>query len=123
MNRTIFLAGIALMCCALQIEAAPKKETASKKGGDPGGHVEKADQLAHEGQFDAAIAEMNKAIEAKGSATNYNNRGNIYRAAQKLQEAIADYSKAIELDPKDGVAYFERGQTQIMLKQVRSCIG
>ena len=45
----------------------------------------------------------------------YNNRGNVYRAAEKLPEAIADFSKSIELAPQDVTGYFERGQTEVML--------
>ena len=119
MNRTTTIIAIASILFAFnEASAAPKSG-----GADPGGHLKKADELAHQGQFDAAIAEMNKAIEAKASANNYTNRGNIYRAAQKLQEAIADYTKAIELDPKDAVAYFEARPDPGNAEAVRSCIG
>jgi tetratricopeptide (TPR) repeat protein len=39
----------------------------------------------------------------------YYGRGNCYYEREKYDLAIADYTKAIELDPKDDVAYFNRG--------------
>jgi tetratricopeptide (TPR) repeat protein len=36
----------------------------------------------------------------------YGNRGNIYQIQGNLQQAIADYNKAIELNPNDNVTYY-----------------
>ena len=42
-------------------------------------------------------------------AVAYNNRGNVYRNLGQYQQAIADYDKAIELNPNDAVAHNNRG--------------
>jgi len=39
----------------------------------------------------------------------YNSRGNAYEAKGDYDSALADYSKAIELDPKMAIAYDDRG--------------
>ena len=36
--------------------------------------------------------------------------GNAYSDFKKVSEAIADYTKAIELDPKDAINYSARGR-------------
>ena len=43
-------------------------------------------------------------------ANAYYFRGNAYKAVGKNEEAIADYTKAIELDPKDAINYSARGR-------------
>jgi TPR repeat protein len=43
--------------------------------------------------------------------TAYNNRGNASFAKGEHGRAIADYSRAIELDPADATAYFNRGRS------------
>jgi tetratricopeptide (TPR) repeat protein len=53
-------------------------------------------------------------IEIRPDFTNaYINRGNVYtdpyNAKRDLNKAISDYTKAIEIDPKDADAYFDRG--------------
>ena len=40
----------------------------------------------------------------------YNNRGGMYSVLKKQEEAIADYTKAIELDPKYVFNYNDRGE-------------
>ena len=39
------------------------------------------------------------------------NRGNAYRAADRLDDALADYTRAIELVPGDPRAHYNRGAT------------
>ena len=73
----------------------------SKGGGD---HTARGVTLAEQKQYDAAIVEFTKAIEAAPKdPRTYTNRGTAYRASGKLKEAIADFSKAIELAPDDEI--------------------
>jgi tetratricopeptide (TPR) repeat protein len=51
------------------------------------------------------------------SAEGYNNRGISKHDLQDYRGAIADYSKAIELDPNDAGAYINRGVSKISLGQ------
>ena len=43
------------------------------------------------------------------SAVDYNNRGIAYSDKGLYDQAIADYTKALELNPKDADAYYNRG--------------
>ena len=43
------------------------------------------------------------------TADGYNNRGMARKAKGDLDGAIADYTKAIEIDPRDAHAYYNRG--------------
>ena len=47
--------------------------------------------------------------ESSRDAVFYNNRGWAYRDQGELDKAIADFTKAIELDPTYAVAYNNRG--------------
>src|ERR1700689_549806 len=63
---------------------------------------------------DVAIAGCNSAIASgkyKGHdlAELYSHRGNAYYAENDNDRAIADYGKAIELDPKFTIAFDQRG--------------
>ena len=65
------------------------------------------------GKNDAAIAECTRQIdvnpESERMVPSYINRGNAYGAKGKLDRAITDFNKAIELDPKSATAYQKRG--------------
>ena len=43
------------------------------------------------------------------NATAYINRGVAYADKHEYDRAITDYTKAIEIDPRDALAYFNRG--------------
>ena len=59
---------------------------------------------------DAAIQACDLAIgEFPRDAEAYKNRGNAYLAKADLDRAIADYTKAIEIDQKYAKAYYGRG--------------
>jgi len=52
------------------------------------------------GEYDRALADLNKAIEINPKyAGAYNNRGKAYGLKGEYDHAIADFSKAIEIDP------------------------
>lgn len=72
-------------------------------------------------EYSQAIEECTKQIGAGAdsakTATAYINRGKAYYLKGQLELAIADYTKAIELNPQDaeahgyrGDAYLEKGQ-------------
>lgn len=63
------------------------------------------------GEYDKAIDECTKSINAgKQSAhVDYFNRGNAYVMKGQIDQAIADYGKAIELNPWYDSAYSNRG--------------
>jgi tetratricopeptide (TPR) repeat protein len=59
---------------------------------------------ARAGQHDAAIAHFNAALY-----DIYLDRGRAYLEHGDHRQAVADFTSAIELEPKRGYAYFERG--------------
>jgi tetratricopeptide (TPR) repeat protein len=67
---------------------------------------------AAETKTDDGIAACGRQIEAKARelANSYHGRGLFWFSKKDLDKAIADYSKAIELDPNHGNAYFNRAE-------------
>lgn len=54
-------------------------------------------------------------ISSTDQDTNYyNNRGTAFSSKGDYDRAISDYTKAIELDPKNSDAYYNRGNTYVM---------
>jgi tetratricopeptide (TPR) repeat protein len=95
-------------------------------------HMQKGIELAEQKNYDGAVEEFTKAIQANPKdARGYTNRGTAYRqaaqiaaangdsagAATRYASALTDFSKAIEVAPKDEVAYRERGMTAVMQNQ------
>lgn len=61
----------------------------------------------------------NKEFEHKEELTDaYNSRGHIRYRWVEFDDAISDYSEAINLDPKFAVAYYNRGQIHYRLGMV-----
>jgi len=71
--------------------------------------LNKGVELARQGQYDAAIAIQ----EDPNDAQAYERRGFAYRSQKKYNEAIADYSKSLEIKP-DANTYAKRGYTYVM---------
>src|SRR3954469_10654006 len=89
--------------------AAKKRAPAAQTQGntkanpnDPGGHSARGVEFAKKKEYDKAVEEFTKAIEAEpNDSKNYFNRATAYRGLNKFAEAFADYSKAIELAPQN----------------------
>ncbi|MDR0994394.1 MAG: tetratricopeptide repeat protein [Verrucomicrobiota bacterium] len=50
------------------------------------------------------------------------NRGNVYFTLGKYEEAFADYTKVIELNPENAVAHFNRGSAYAKIKKYEEAI-
>jgi tetratricopeptide (TPR) repeat protein len=62
---------------------------------------------AKQGQYDLAIADFNKALEADPKdAGTYNNRGIIYLLKGQYKRTIDDLTRAIDLDSKNAAVYY-----------------
>jgi len=73
-------------------------------------YLKSGQEYYKKGQYDLAIADLNKAIELNPrDAGIYGWRGSAYSAKGQYDLAIADYNTAIELNPKYAVAYGHRG--------------
>ena len=66
---------------------------------------ERGASLLEAKEYKAALKDMNRAVEIEtDNSYRYSSRAFIKNAIDDIEGAIADYSKAIELDPKDMVA-------------------
>jgi tetratricopeptide (TPR) repeat protein len=129
-KQTITIATASLLCFAGSHICLAKPP--AKSGGGAASHMQRGIELAQQKNYQGAIDEFTKAIEASPKdARGYANRGTAYRqagqaaqaagdagaAATRFSSAYADFSKAIEVAPKDEVAYRERGMTAVMQNQ------
>ena len=76
---------------------------------NPNHYNEKWAVLRELKRYDEGLAAINKAIELAPRAAWYGNRGTLYYNQQKYELALADFSKAIELNRNDAKAYTNRG--------------
>ena len=58
---------------------------------------------------DDAVGFFSRAIEKKPSAADYRGRGNAWSCKGDNDKAIADYTAAIRLNPKEADAFYDRG--------------
>jgi serine/threonine protein kinase len=68
-----------------------------------------------QGEYQAALAVIERAIELEPTAKAYFERGLTHYYLDNLQAALDDYNKAIELDPAYADAYNNRGFTHYTL--------
>jgi len=72
-------------------------------------HRRRVHGVAAPGQLDAALADATKAVELEPSdAPAHVTLGNVLDDMNRTAEAIPEYDKAIELDPKLANAYNQR---------------
>jgi tetratricopeptide (TPR) repeat protein len=81
------------------------------------------------GDFDAALRHFSTAISSEESAKAYYARGNVYRSLSRSNEAIADWTKAIEMDPgmvtalnARGAHYFATGNNRAALDDLNQSL-
>jgi tetratricopeptide (TPR) repeat protein len=95
---------IALSAMQQHISYYPKDETGLYFGGIIASDLE---------VFDESLGYFNKAMELNNTVPEfYLKRGDVFFLTKKFQEAVNDYSKVIELDPKNGGAYYVRGNAK-----------
>src|SRR5213594_3312052 len=93
-KQTINIATASLLCFAASHVCLGKPAAGAAS------HMQRGIELAEQKNYDGAVAEFTKAIEANPKdARGYTNRGTAYRAGNppRLPEAYADFSKAIEV--------------------------
>jgi Flp pilus assembly protein TadD len=73
-------------------------------------HRERGVAHYHDGDYDRAFSELNKAIKIDpGDSRSYVSRGMAYNDKNEFDLAIADFTKAIEIKPTDAHVYVYRG--------------
>jgi Flp pilus assembly protein TadD len=125
-TRTILTLSILIAAFLVATPGANAKRRGGG-GGDAEEHRKKGIELFDQKNYAGAIDEFNKAVQAApGEPGAYRDRGTAYRAAARAAEAaadgpaaaarfdsaMADFSKMIELAPKDVTGYIERAQTE-----------
>jgi len=74
----------------------------------------RGNDLTEKGELDAALADLNRAIEIDPTyACAFVNRGRVYRFKHDTDRAIADYDEAIRLNPRMVLAWNNRGDVYI----------
>jgi tetratricopeptide (TPR) repeat protein len=74
------------------------------------GAVERGHEQMRNGEFAAAVESFSRALAVKPSSDNYLQRALAFRQLKKLTLALADLDRVIQMNPKIGEAYFQRGQ-------------
>ncbi|MBT4482504.1 MAG: tetratricopeptide repeat protein, partial [Candidatus Latescibacteria bacterium] len=59
--------------------------------------------------YTTALVEANRADDKEGIAGTYTNRGNAYAKLDQYDKAIADYTKALDINPEYAIAFSNRG--------------
>ncbi|MEO1375512.1 MAG: tetratricopeptide repeat-containing serine protease family protein, partial [Cyanobacteria bacterium J06635_10] len=76
---------------------------------NPNLYNEKWGILKYLKEYTQAEAAITKAIKLSPRAAFYLNRGNLYKDRKKWNLAVADYNKAIQINPQHANAYYNRG--------------
>ena len=76
---------------------------------NPNLYNEKSAILTNLRRYAEAEIAINKAICIAPRSIFYSNRGVMYTHRKKWELALSDYSKAIQINPKDAVVYYNRG--------------
>jgi tetratricopeptide (TPR) repeat protein len=87
-----------------------------------GAHYNRASAAKAKGDLKTAIDELTRAIESPDNdhlSDTYNNRGTIRHDDGDTLGSLADFTKAIEIDPKNVFAYVNRGYALILLDKDR----
>ena len=75
------------------------------------------------GQWDAAIADYDKAIQLKSDYVDaYYNRGKVKVKQRHFAAAVTDYDTAIQFKPDYAEAYYHRGEAKVKLRQYTAAI-
>jgi tetratricopeptide (TPR) repeat protein len=110
---------LALIVSISSLLAVPTTADAAR---DPGGHTARGVKYTRKKQYDKAVEEFTKAIEAQpNDAKNYSNRALSYQLSGKLAEAKADYTKAIDLIPSSD-DYTRRARIELRQKKIAAAL-
>ena len=78
--------------------------------------INRAVSSKYTGDLNGALADVNKAIALNDrDAVAFNTRGNIYMLFGEYQNAISDYSNAIDIDGNYAKAYYNRALARIIV--------
>lgn len=82
----------------------------------------RAGAYAEKGDYERALADINESVRLVPTATGYFSRGNMHFQLRRYDLAVADYTRAIELDPRYVLAYDNRGVVYNRLGDVERAV-
>ena len=88
----------------------------------PYAHINRASYYRDLGDFEKALQDANAGVELDDNANARIQRGLILRQSGQARQAIADYTRAIELEPKNTQAYTNRGNAYLDMGQFQKAI-
>lgn len=102
--------GAALLDAGKPREAVKAFDKALKRApGDAELLVERAQAHSANGDDGAALRDLDAALAAAPRSTQVrNNRGILFRRIERYPDARAEFTRAIEIDPKSDIGYFNR---------------
>ena len=74
----------------------------------PDAYIESAKAKLVAGDMEAAVADLNAAIDANAASNTYTLRGEAYMQMGDYQKALSDFDSAIEIDGMNAVAFYDR---------------
>ncbi|MBR6010549.1 MAG: tetratricopeptide repeat protein [Alphaproteobacteria bacterium] len=74
----------------------------------PQDYIESAKEKINAGDIDAAIVELNAAVDSNANSNVYTLRGEAYMQMGEYQKALADFDSAIEVDGMNALAFYDR---------------
>ena len=77
---------------------------------------QRAEYYGELGLFEQAIAELSRVLNKEPDWTNLCNRGTYFATAGDLDNAVKDFTAAIELEPQRAFPYYRRGWCYEMLR-------
>ena len=78
----------------------------------------KFDELMAQGRFEEAVQEANRLLNSFGDYDKgYNNRAVAYQSLKQYDQALADFNKAILLNPQDTGFYYNRGGLYVQIEK------
>ena len=88
----------------------------------PQDYVDSAKEKIVAGDIEAAIIELNAAVDSNANASVYTLRGEAYMQIGNYQNALSDFDSAIEVDGMNAVAFYDRSLLNTRLENYEAAL-
>jgi len=85
-------------------------------------YISRSRIFAQSKNFDAMFADLNRAVEVHPIYPAYQTRARAYKWREMYAEAIADLTKALELDAEDASSLMARGEVYFLMRKFPEAI-
>lgn len=89
---------------------------------DSSAHSHRGLCLARMNRHEDALAAFTRALASKADATDFVGRSRVYNTLNRHDDAISDATKALELEPANSSAYFERAYARGAKNEIKQAI-